>query len=83
VAAAEATELNVWILPEPIDPKDGITAGQVTTFLDLQLSSWNIHVGWPATPPSHVHRQHVLRLRSSRPVNAPLRLSRAGRPVLV
>jgi hypothetical protein len=95
VAAAEATELNVWILPEPIDPKDGISAGQVsgllqgsglpgdteitasasglafsgsdsgadinfgisitpdasfdlTTFLDLQLSSWNIHVGWPA-----------------------------------
>ncbi len=95
VAAAEATELNVWILPESIDPKDGISAAQVskvlqgsglpgnteitasasglafsgsdsgadikfgisitpdtsfdlTTFLDLQLSSWNIHVGWPA-----------------------------------
>jgi hypothetical protein len=95
VTAAEATELNVWLLPEAIDPKDGISAGQVskllqgsglpgntkitasasglafsgsdsgaditfgisiipdtsfdlTTFLDLQLSSWNIHVGWPA-----------------------------------
>ncbi len=95
VTAAEATELNVWLLPEAIDPKDGIGAGQVSkllqgsglpgntkitasasglafvgsdagadiafgisivpdtsfdlgAFLDLQLSSWNIHVGWPA-----------------------------------
>ncbi len=95
VDAAEATELNVWVLPEPIDAKDGISAGQVstlvqgnglpgnteitasasglgfsgsdagadvrfgisivpdtsfdlTTFLDLRLSSWHISVGWPA-----------------------------------
>jgi hypothetical protein len=95
VAAAETTELNIWLLTETIDPKDGITAADVsttlhgsglpgntnitaspsglaftgsdsgadvtfgisitpdtsfdlTTFLDLQLSSWNIHVGWPA-----------------------------------
>jgi hypothetical protein len=95
VSAAEATELNIWILPETIDAKDGLTAGGVSgvlknsalpgntkitasssglsfsgsssgadvkfgitivpdtsfylnTYLDLMLSSWNIHVGWPA-----------------------------------
>jgi hypothetical protein len=95
VAAAEATELNIWLLTETVDVKDGISAGDVsgavngsglpgnteitaspsglsfsgshlgadvrfgialtpdtsfdlTTFLDLQLTSWNIHVGWPA-----------------------------------
>jgi hypothetical protein len=95
VEAAETTELNVWLLPESIDPKDGTTAGDVSgvlhgaglpgntqitaspsglsfagsdsgadirfsitirpdtsfdlsTLLDLQLSSWDIHVGWPA-----------------------------------
>ena len=95
VAAAETTELNIWLLTETVDVKDGISAGDVsgavngsglpgnteitaspsglafsgshlgadvrfgialtpdttfdlTTFLDLQLSSWNIHVGWPA-----------------------------------
>ena len=95
VAAAETTELNIWLLPQTIDAKNGISAGSVSnvlkssalpgntqitaspsglsfsgsksgadvkfgisivpdtsfnlgTFLDLQLSSWNIHVGWPA-----------------------------------
>ena len=95
VAAAETTELNIWLLTETVDVKDGISAGDVsdnvhgsglpgnthitaspsglsfsgshsgadvrfgiaitpdtsfdlTTFLDLQLTSWDIHVGWPA-----------------------------------
>lgn len=95
VEAAETTELNVWLLPQSIDVKDGATAGEVsgvlnnsglpgnthitaspgglsfsgsdsgaeikfsisitpdTSFdlsalLDLRLSSWDIHVGWPA-----------------------------------
>lgn len=95
VAAAEATELNIWLMPQPIDMADGISAGSVSgvlqgsglpgntkvtaspsglafsgssdgadvkfgmsivpdtsfnlgTYLDLQLSSWHIHVGWPA-----------------------------------
>lgn len=95
VGTAETTELNIWLLPEMIDVKSGITAGNVSdllkgsalpgntqitastsglsfsgsqsgadvkfgisivpdtsfdlnTFLDLRLSSWNIHVGWPA-----------------------------------
>ena len=95
VGAAETTELNIWLLPETIDAKNGISAGSVSnvlkssalpgntqitaspsglsfsgsksgadvkfgisivpdtsfdlsTFLDLRLSSWNIHVGWPA-----------------------------------
>lgn len=95
VGAAETTELNIWLLPETVDVKDGIAAGDVSselkgsglpgntqitasagglsfsgsqsgadikfgisivpdtsfdldTFLDLGLSSWNIHVGWPA-----------------------------------
>jgi hypothetical protein len=95
VDAAETTELDVWLLPESVDVKDGVSAGMVSgvlnnsglpgnthitaspsglafagsdsgadvkfgisitpdtsfylnTFLDLQLSSWNIHVGWPA-----------------------------------
>lgn len=95
VEAAETTELNVWLLTETVDVKDGVTAGDVSgvlhdsglpgnthitaspsglsfsgsdsgadvkfgisitpdtsfdlsTFLDLRLSSWNIHVGWPA-----------------------------------
>lgn len=95
VGSAEATELNVWLLPESVDVKDGISAGTVsgtvqgsglpgntqitaspsglsfsgsssganvefgisiipdssfelTTYLDLLLTSWNIHVGWPA-----------------------------------
>jgi hypothetical protein len=92
---AETTELNVWLLPESIDAKDGATAGDVsgvlhnsglpgnthitagpgglsfsgsdsgadirfsisitpdtsfdlTALLDLSLTSWDIHVGWPA-----------------------------------
>jgi hypothetical protein len=95
VGRAETTELNIYLLPETIDAKNGITAGNVSTvlkgsalpgntqitaspsglsfsgsqsgadvkfgisivpdrsfnlstFLDLALSSWNIHVGWPA-----------------------------------
>ncbi|MGH3628413.1 MAG: hypothetical protein ACRDRL_13375, partial [Sciscionella sp.] len=95
VAAAEATALDVWLLPESVEVKDGIAAGDVSsqlqhsglpgntritagpsglsfsgsdsgadvrfgisivpdtsfdldTLLDLQLVSWNIHVGWPA-----------------------------------
>jgi hypothetical protein len=95
VAAAETTELDIWLLPETVDVKDGISAGSVSsllqgsglpgntkitasssglafsgsssgadvefglsitpdtsfnlnTFLDLGLTSWHIHVGWPA-----------------------------------
>jgi hypothetical protein len=95
VEAAETTELNVWLLTEPVDVTDGVSAGRVSgvlhnsglpgntqitaspsglafagsdsgadvkfgisitpdtsfdlnTLLDLRLSSWNIHVGWPA-----------------------------------
>jgi hypothetical protein len=95
VEEAETTELNVWLLTEAVDVKDGISAGTVSgvlpdsalpgntqitaspsglafagsdsganiqfgisitpdtsfdlsTFLDLRLSSWNIDVGWPA-----------------------------------
>ena len=95
VGTAQTTELNIWLLPETIDAKDGISAGSVSsvlkgsalpgntqitaspsglsfsgsksgadvkfgisivpdrsfnlgTYLDLALSSWNIHVGWPA-----------------------------------
>jgi hypothetical protein len=95
VGTAETTELNIWLLPETVDVKNGISAGSVSvvlhgsglpgntkitaspsglsfsgsqsganvkfgisivpdtsfdlsTFLDLRLSSWNIHVGWPA-----------------------------------
>jgi hypothetical protein len=95
VEAAETTELNVWLLPESVDMKDGVSAGMVSgvlnnsglpgnteitaspsglsfvgshagadvkfgisitpdtsfdlnTYLDLQLSSWDIQVGWPA-----------------------------------
>jgi hypothetical protein len=95
VEAAETTELNVWLLPETVDIKDGVSAGDVsgvlhgsglpgntqitaapgglsfsgsdsgadvkfsisitpdtsfdlTALLDLALSSWDIHVGWPA-----------------------------------
>jgi hypothetical protein len=95
VGAAKTTDLNVWLLPESVDEKDGVSAGMVSgvlnnsglpgntqitaspsglafagsdsgadvkfgisitpdtsfdlnTFLDLRLSSWDIHVGWPA-----------------------------------
>ena len=95
VAGAETTELNIWLLPQSIDDKDGMSAGSISsqvsgkglpgntqitagasglafsgsssganiqfgisitpdtsfdlnTFLDLQLTSWNINVGWPA-----------------------------------
>jgi hypothetical protein len=95
VGAAEATELNIWLLPFSIGSAEGLSAGSVSgiltgsglpgntrisaspsglsfsgsgsgadvkfgisivpdtsfnlaTYLDLLLSSWNIHVGWPA-----------------------------------
>lgn len=95
VGGAEATELNIWLLPYMIGTDEGLSAGSVSsvlkgsglpgnthimanasglsfsgshlgvdlkfgisivpdtsfdlaTYLDLLLSSWNIHVGWPA-----------------------------------
>jgi len=95
VRTAGTTELNIWLLPQVIDQKSGMSAGSISsllhgsglpdntkitaspsglsfsgsdsgadvkfgiaivpdtsfdlnTFLDLRLSSWDIHVGWPA-----------------------------------
>jgi hypothetical protein len=44
VEAAETTELNVWLLPESIDVKDGATAGDVSGVLHDSGLPGNTHI---------------------------------------
>jgi hypothetical protein len=44
VEAAETTELNVWLLPETVDIKDGVSAGDVSGVLDGSGLPGNTHI---------------------------------------